>query len=78
MDVVGEEDCTDMKTDEVYRPSVLSVKTEYEVSIVMKYFCGAYLCVCVFCYMLCLGRQFYMYEAAILSELWRSAEFSRY
>jgi hypothetical protein len=47
VDVVSEEDCTDMKTDEVYRPSVLSVKTEYEVSIVMKYFCDVYLCVCV-------------------------------
>ena len=70
MDVVSEEDCTDMKTDEVYRPSVLSVKTEYEVSIVMKCFCGAYFCVYVFCYMLCLGRQFYMYEVGIFSLLW--------
>jgi hypothetical protein len=47
VDVVSEEDCTDMKTDEVYRLSVLSVKTDYEVSIVMKCFCGANLCVCV-------------------------------
>jgi hypothetical protein len=70
VDVVSEEDCTDMKTDEVYRPSVLCVKTEYEVSIVMKCFCGAYLCVCVFCSMLCLGRQFYMCKGGILSVLW--------
>ena len=33
--VVGEEDCTDAKMDEVYRPSVVSIKTEYEVSIVI-------------------------------------------
>jgi hypothetical protein len=52
VDVVSEEDCTDMKTDEVYRLSVLSVKTEYEVSIVMKCFCGAYFCVCV-CFVTC-------------------------
>jgi hypothetical protein len=32
---VGEEDCTDVKSDEAYRPSVLSIKTEYEVSIVI-------------------------------------------
>jgi hypothetical protein len=47
VDVVGEEDCTDMKTEEVYRPSDLSIKTEYAVSIVIKCFCGVYLCVCV-------------------------------
>jgi hypothetical protein len=35
VDVVGEEDCSDTKMDEVYRPSVLSIKTEHEVSIVM-------------------------------------------
>jgi len=35
VDVVGEEDCTDAKMDEVYRPSVVSIKTEYEVSIVI-------------------------------------------
>ena len=35
MDVVGEEDCTDMKMDEVHRPSVVSIKTEHEVSIVI-------------------------------------------
>ena len=34
MDVMGEEDGTDRKMDEVYRPSVVSIKTEYEVSIV--------------------------------------------
>jgi hypothetical protein len=42
VDVVSEEDCTDMKTDGVYRSSGLCVKSEYEVSIVMKCFCGAY------------------------------------
>jgi hypothetical protein len=47
VDVVDNEDSTDMKTDEFYRPSVLSIKTEYEVSIVFKCFCGACLCVCV-------------------------------
>ena len=51
MDVVGEEDCTDMKTDEGYRPSVLSVKTEYQVSIVMKYFL-VLICVCM-CFVPC-------------------------
>jgi hypothetical protein len=45
VDVVSEEDCTDMKTDEVYRPSVLWVKTEYEVSIVIL-LC-VFVCVCV-------------------------------
>ena len=35
VDVVGAEDCTDAKIDEVYRPSVLCIKTEYEVSIVI-------------------------------------------
>ena len=35
VDVVDEEDCTDAKMDEVYRPSVVSIKTEYEVSIVI-------------------------------------------
>jgi len=35
VDVVGEEDCTDAKMEDVYRPSVLSIKTEYEVSIVI-------------------------------------------
>jgi hypothetical protein len=35
VDVVGEGDCTDAKMEEVYRPSVLSIKTEYEVSIVI-------------------------------------------
>jgi UDP-glucose 6-dehydrogenase len=47
VDVVGEEDYSDTKMDEVYRPSVLSIKTEHEVSIVIKYFCCAYLCLCV-------------------------------
>jgi hypothetical protein len=46
VDVVGNEDSTDVKTDEFYRPSVLSIKTEYEVSIVLKCFCDDYLCVC--------------------------------
>jgi hypothetical protein len=40
VDVVGEEDCTDTKVDDVYRPSVVSIKTEYEVSIVICCFCG--------------------------------------
>jgi len=35
VDVVGEEDCTDTKMDEVYRPSVLSIKTEHVVSTVI-------------------------------------------
>jgi hypothetical protein len=35
VDVVGEEDCTDADMDEIYRPSVLFIKTEYEVSIVI-------------------------------------------
>ena len=35
--VVGKEDCTGMKTDEVYKPSQLSIcKTEYEVSIILR------------------------------------------
>ena len=42
-----EEDCTDMKMDEVYRPSCLSIKTEHEVSFVMRCFCGVCLCVLV-------------------------------
>ena len=44
VDVVGEEDCTDARMDEVYRPAVLSIKTEHEVGFVMKFFCG----VCVY------------------------------
>jgi len=44
---VVEEDCTDMKMDEVYRPSCLSIKTEHEVSFVMRCFCGVCLCVLV-------------------------------
>jgi hypothetical protein len=35
VDVVGEEDCTDMEMDEVYRPTVVTIKTEHEVSIVI-------------------------------------------
>jgi hypothetical protein len=35
VDVVGEEDCTDTKMEQVYRPSVLCIKTEHEVSIVI-------------------------------------------
>ena len=35
VDVVGEEDCTDAKMDDVYRPTVLSIKTEHEVSFVI-------------------------------------------
>ena len=35
MDIVGKEDGTDMKMDEVCRPSVVSIKTEHEVSIVI-------------------------------------------
>jgi len=35
VDVVGEEDCTYAKMDDVYRPSVLSIKTEHVVSIVI-------------------------------------------
>ena len=35
VDAVGEEDCTDADMDEVYSPSFLSIKTEYEVSIVI-------------------------------------------
>jgi hypothetical protein len=41
VDDVGDEDSIDMKTGEVYRPSVLSIrKSEYEVSIVIKCICG--------------------------------------
>jgi hypothetical protein len=46
VDFVGEEGYTDVKTDEVYRLSDLSIKSEYEVSILLKCFCGVYLCVC--------------------------------
>jgi len=35
VDVVGEEDCTDAKMDDVYRPSVLCIKTEHVVSNVI-------------------------------------------
>jgi hypothetical protein len=35
VDVLVDGDCTDMKMDEVYRPSSLSIKTEREVSIVI-------------------------------------------
>lgn len=48
--VVGKEDCTGMKTDEVYKPSQLSIcKSEYEVSIILRYFGDGYRCMCV-CY----------------------------
>jgi hypothetical protein len=41
--VVGKEDCTGMKTDEVYKPSQLSIcKTEYEVSIILRSFGDGY------------------------------------
>ena len=41
--VVGKEVRTDMKTDEVYKPSQLSVcKTEYEVSVVLRSFGDGY------------------------------------
>lgn len=41
--VVGMEDCTGMKTVEVYRPSQLSIcKTEYEVRIILRSFGDGY------------------------------------
>ena len=62
MDVVGDEDSIDMKTNEVYRPSVLSIrKSEYEVSLVIKCMCMC-VCVCVHarmcvCATLCLEKH---------------------
>jgi hypothetical protein len=50
VDVVDEEDCTDMKVDEVYRPPVLSIKTEREVSILSNVFV---VCVCIYVCFLC-------------------------
>ena len=63
MDVVGEEDCTDRKMDEVYRPSVVSIKTEYEVSIVALLYdvfvVPIYVCVCML-FHACLGKQLFL------------------
>jgi hypothetical protein len=47
---IGEEDCINIKTEEVYRPSVCIIKTEYEVSTCFV-FCGSdlftHLCTCI-------------------------------
>ena len=66
--VVGEEDCTDARMDEVYRPPRLSIKTEHEVSFVISCFCGV--CVCLCCSMFCFVGTFYMCKTAILSSVW--------
>ena len=43
VDVGGKEDCMGLKTDEVYRPSLLSIsKTEYEVSIILRCLCEGF------------------------------------
>ena len=48
MDVVSEEDSTDRKMDDIHRPSVVSIKTEYEVSIVTLLYGVFVVFVCVY------------------------------
>jgi hypothetical protein len=72
VDVVSEEDCTDRKMDEVYRPTVVTIKTEYEVSIVTLlsdvFVVPVYVCVYV---VPCLFG-----EAAVFSLHWCTGEMS--
>jgi hypothetical protein len=73
VDVVGEEDCTDMKSDEVYRPSCLSIKTENEVSLLIECFLWCLsMCACIVtCFFGGAGGwgKFYIIKTAILSLL---------
>jgi len=48
VDVMGEEDGTDRKMDEVHRPSVVFIETEYEVSIVTLLYGVFVVFVCVY------------------------------
>jgi hypothetical protein len=75
VNVVGEEDCTDAKMEEVYRPSVLSIKTEYEVSIVIKCCCGACF-VCVGMHWVYMLFHALFGEAAMFSLHWCTGEMS--
>jgi hypothetical protein len=57
VDVVFDEDCTDMKVDEVYRPSDLSIKTEREVSnCCLMFLLCLFLCACVVPWCVLLGH----------------------
>jgi hypothetical protein len=69
VDVVGEEDCTNVKMDEVYRPPVLSIKSEYEVSILSNVFV---VCVCYSGFVLlddftCVRQPFLVHPGELLN-----------
>ena len=76
VDVVGEEDCTDTKMDEVYRPSVLCIKTEHVVSIIICCCCGVCLFAFVWACIGCVCCSMLFGEAAIFSLHWCTGEMS--
>jgi hypothetical protein len=49
MDVLREEDSTDMETDDVYVTSAFSIKKdEPEVSLIFRFLEIAYVCICMY------------------------------